>query len=336
MFKRYTVPMQASRLLSILMLLQARGRMAAPALAQTLEVSERTILRDIDQLSAAGVPIWGERGRNGGFQLRAGWSTTLTGVTAPEAQALFLAGLPEAATELGLGSAAGSARLKIIASLPPEWRVQADQVASRLHIDAREWYRAADAPRFLREAAHAVWRAERIAVKYESWRGVARRELEPLGLVLKAGTWYLIAHVVRNTINKVAAASAPLTFRLSNLQNFEATGRPFKRPRHFDLAAHWQASTLAFERGLQRLTARVAVSPRGEKWLANDRAPATRVSASNAAGQGAWNEYLLPIESIEQGARQLLGFGAEIKVLSPTSLRDALSAELQRSLALYQ
>jgi predicted DNA-binding transcriptional regulator YafY len=110
--------MKASRLLSILMLLQARGQMSALALSQALEVSARTIVRDIDQLSAAGVPVYAQRGRQGGFKLREGWSTHLTGLTEPESQALLLAGLPAAATELGLGAAAAGARLKMLASLP--------------------------------------------------------------------------------------------------------------------------------------------------------------------------------------------------------------------------
>jgi predicted DNA-binding transcriptional regulator YafY len=138
-----------------------------------MEVSERTILRDIDQLSAAGVPLWGARGRQGGFQLREGWSTQLTGMTEPEAHALLLAGLPGPATELGLGAAAASARLKMVASLPSGWREQADRVGQRLHIDSVDWYRAQDAPKFLREVADAVWRARRIEVRYESWKGEA-------------------------------------------------------------------------------------------------------------------------------------------------------------------
>ncbi|MCA3833024.1 MAG: HTH domain-containing protein, partial [Burkholderia sp.] len=171
--------MKASRLLSIMMMLQARGRMTAPALAEALEVSERTILRDIDQLSTAGVPIWGDRCRNGGFQLRDGWSTDLTGLTEHEAHALILAGLPGPASELGLDGMAASARLKMMASLPPGSREQADRVASRLHIDTVDWYRAQETPEFLREVADAVWGAYRIDVKYQSWRGVSRRTLEP-------------------------------------------------------------------------------------------------------------------------------------------------------------
>ena len=227
--------MKASRLLSILMLLQARGRMTANALAQTMEVSPRTILRDIDQLSAAGVPLWGERGRQGGFQLRAGWSTQLTGMTEPEATALLLAGLPGPATELGLGAAAASARLKMLASLPSAWREQADRVGECLHIDPLDWYRAQDKPRFLREVADAVWHAHRLTVNYESWRGTAKRELEPLGLVLKAGTWYLLAR----TVGKDAAR----TYRLASILDLKTSGRIFKRPRGFDLARTKKLST---------------------------------------------------------------------------------------------
>jgi len=181
--------MKASRLLSILMLLQSRGRLTASELAQATEVSVRTILRDVDQLSAAGVPIWGERGHAGGFQLRSGWSTQLTGMTQPEAGALLLAGLPGPATELGLGAAAASARLKLVASLPAEWREQAQRVGERLHIDPLDWYRAPDTPHGLREVADAVWKGRRLALTYESWRVAALCEIEPLGLVLKAGSW---------------------------------------------------------------------------------------------------------------------------------------------------
>ena len=189
--------MQASRLLSILMLLQARGRMTTPVLAQLLEVSERTIARDIDQLSAAGVPVWGERGRHGGFQLRAGWSTQLNGLTEAEVNALFLAGLPDAATELGLGSAAASARLKVIAGLPTAWREQATRVGERLHIDPVDWYRVAETPERLREVADAVWATRSIHLRYQSWERLSERELDPLGLVLKAVAGYLLARSSR-------------------------------------------------------------------------------------------------------------------------------------------
>lgn len=319
MFK--SLAMQASRLLSILMLLQARGRMTAPQLAQAMEVSVRTVLRDIDQLSAAGVPLWGERGRHGGFQLREGWSTQLTGMTEPEANALLLAGLPGPATELGLGAAAASARLKLVASLPGEWREQADRVGQRLHIDPVDWYRTQDAPRFLREVADAVWRARRIEVRYESWRGETRRALEPLGLVLKAGAWYLVARAAGAT----TAGDAVRTYRLASVLALQA-GAVFRRPKDFDLAATWQASAARFEAELRSVEVRARVTPRCLKWLANARIP--------FAGLGD-DEVALRVESMEQGARQLLSFGGEIEVLSPPALREHMAQQAAAVLARY-
>jgi predicted DNA-binding transcriptional regulator YafY len=322
--------MQASRILSIMMLLQARGRMSAPALAQALEVSTRTILRDVDELSAAGVPIWGDRGRNGGFQLKAGWTTQLTGLTEPEVQALFLAGLPTAATELGLGTAAISARLKMVAALPGEWREQASNVAARLHIDPVDWYRNAETPVVLQEVASAVWRGQRLTMEYESWRGISRRDLEPLGLVLKAGTWYLVA--------QAAGKKLALTFRLANIRSTTIQQQRFKRPTRFDLAAHWQASTQRFEADLYKHRAQIAASPRAQAWLANGRVKAVRLPDEPLDNGMAsdWAHFLLPIESIEHGMRQLLGFGAQVKVLEPPALKVALQQELGRLALLYQ
>jgi predicted DNA-binding transcriptional regulator YafY len=323
--------MKASRLLSILMLLQARGRMTADALAQAMEVSERTILRDVDQLSAAGVPLWGERGRQGGFQLRPGWSTPLTGMTEPEANALLLAGLPGPATELGLGAAAASARLKLVASLPPEWREQAERVGARLHIDPVDWYRAPDSPQGLREVADAVWNSRRLSVNYESWRGTSRRELEPLGLVLKAGAWYMVARAVGKADVR--------TYRLASVLDLRIGTKAFKRPREFDLARYWRESSARFEAELCPLQARIRISPRGLKWLGNARLKFTASAAEPARGRArrsGWQEVVLPIESIEHGARQLLAFGAEVEVLAPAALRAQVCRQARKLLALNQ
>ena len=313
--------MQASRLLSILMLLQSHGRLTAPALARTLEVSPRTILRDIDQLSAAGVPVWGEPGRTGGFQLREGWSTTLTGLTEPESQALLLAGLPAAATDLGLGTAAASARLKMVASLPAEWRQQADRVGARLHIDPVDWYRRSETPEHLRALAEAVWNSRRVAVRYESWRGTGERELEPLGLVMKAGTWYLAARATgQDTVR---------TYRISAVQSLRPLPTRFRRPRQFDLAAHWQASIDRFEADLRQLQAVVSVSPRALGWLRNERHPFTPDTApADTTPRPGWTTVRLPVESIEHGARRLLSYGGEVEVLAPPALRQRLLDEL--------
>jgi predicted DNA-binding transcriptional regulator YafY len=320
--------MKASRLLSILMLLQSHGRLSAPALARTLEVSVRTILRDIDQLSAAGVPVWGAPGRSGGFQLREGWSTSLTGLTEPESQALLLAGLPAAATELGLGAAAASARLKMVASLPAEWRQQADRVGARLHIDTLDWYRGSETPACLREAAHAVWSGQRIAVRYESWRGQSERELEPLGLVMKAGTWYLAA--------RTAGQDTVRTYRLSAVRSLRSLGIGFRRPTAFDLAVWWRETSARFEAELHPLQARIVVSPRALGWLRNMRAPfAPDDRRPPSPLPEGWVVVRLPIESVEHGARRLLGFGGEARALAPPGLVQAVKVELVRLQTLY-
>lgn len=311
--------MKASRLLSILMHLQTHGRTTARALAGALEVCERTILRDIDQLSAAGVPLWGERGRHGGFQLRPGWTTQLTGMTETEAHTLMLTGMPGAATELGLGEAAVSARMKLLASVPAPLRQGAATVAERLHIDPLDWYRGADQPAFLREAAEAVWRARRIRVTYTSWRGTSRRDLEPLGLVLKAGAWYLVA---RRT-----GSVEPRTYRLASLVAVEPTATAFRRPRRFDLARHWREASVRFESELRPLEARVLVSPRALGWLVHarcrfqalpDMPPGMLVPAG-------WQLVALPVESIDHGARQILGYGGEVEVVAPPALRNEVA-----------
>jgi len=320
----------SSRLLSILMMLQARNGMTSVALAQALEVSERTILRDIDRLSAAGVPVWGERGRNGGYRLREGWSTQLTGLTADETQALFLAGLPGPAAELGLGAAALSSRTKVVAGLPAEWRDRASRVLERLLIDPNDWYRQQETPEFLRDVVDAVWSGRRIAMRYRSWERSRSREVEPLGIVLKGGAWYLVARSVetskrstttppKTTATSRVATGKIGTYRIANISAFEAFDHVFKRPKNFDLTAYWRDSLVRFEADLARSRARVALTERGETWLENLRIKAAPVP--DAAATPGWREYWVAIESIDHGARQWLSFGDQARVLEPPELR---------------
>lgn len=322
--------MKASRLLSILMLLQSHGRMTARALAQAMEVSERTILRDIDQLSAAGVPLWSERGRLGGYQLSPGWSTQLTGMTESEANALLLAGLPSAATELGLGSAAASARLKILASLPAPWREQAARVGERLHIDPVDWYRVQDTPQFLHEAAEAVWQGRRIQLRYQSWRSASSRLLEPLGLVMKAGAWYIAARDVGKEVVR--------TYRLASVIELKAGTRTFKRPRSFDLARYWQASVARFEAELRPLQAHVRVSQKGLACLEHSRlrfAPRP-VAPNDPPVPAGWKDIWLPLESIDEGAMQVLGYGGDVEVIEPLELRRRVASLATQLLAVHE
>ena len=317
--------MRASRLLSILMLLQARGRMSAQALADAVEVSVRTVYRDVDELSAAGVPVWAERGRHGGFQLQPGWQTRLTGLTEPEAQALFLAGLPGPAAELGLAGAARSAQRKVVAALPGELQRDAERVATRFHLDPHDWYRASPPTEHLAGVAEAVWNERCISVRYESWNGLRERELEPLGLVLKAGAWYVAA--------RTAPREPPRTYRLSSIHSLSLLPRRFRRPARFDLARWWRDATERFEASLYHGHARLRVSPRGLRGL-QQLAPAVADAASRSRtddeGLPGWSRVEVPIESVDHAALQLLRLGAEVEVLEPVELRRRLRETARR------
>ncbi len=319
--------MRASRLLSILMLLQARGRLSAATLAAELEVSVRTVYRDVDELSASGVPIYAERGRDGGFQLLDGWRTRLTGLTVAEAQALFLAGLPGPLAELGLGEAAAAAQRKLLAALPAGWQADARRVAERVHLDPVDWYRVAQPAGPLRAVAEAVWTEQRLAIRYDSWARVVDRLIEPLGVVLKGGTWYVAASV---------GGGPPRTYRLPSILALHPTGERFPRPPRFDLAAYWAEATARFEADRFRGTAVLRASATGLARLGRlDPALADAVQHSAAPEPGGWTRVRIPIESVDHAAQMLLALGAEAEVLAPAALRRTLAETAAALASLY-
>lgn len=320
--------MRASRLLSILILLQMRGRLSAEALAEEFEVSVRTIYRDVDQLSAAGVPIYAERGRAGGFQLHDGYRTKLTGFTAQEADALLLSGVGAAAQDLGLGPDLAAAQLKLLASLPPESGASAERVSARFHLDPNNWYTRADASDVLKPLAAAVWSERRVRIRYESWKDVVERTLDPLGLVLKGGVWYLVA----------AVKGAPRTYRVSNIQELQTLEAAFTRPRRFNLARYWKDWSKDFEKRLLKSHAMIDVSPTGRRLLRDTNAAAHEalVAENKPSKPEGWVRARVPIESIDLAKRQFLHLGAEIKVVEPPELRAAIADQAKKVLASYK
>ena len=321
--------MRASRLLSILMLLQTRGRLGAPTLARELQVSVRTVYRDVDHLSSAGVPVWAEIGRGGGICLREGWRTQLTGLTAPEARSVFLAGLPGPAAELGLGEAMAAAQLKLLAALPESTQADAQRAARCFHLDPVDWFRAAAPPAHLQAVADAVWQHRRLAMRYESWQATRDRVVEPLGLVLKAGTWYFAARSV--------GGSEPRAYRLAAIESLQVTDESFDPPPRFDLAAWWRASTARFEAGVYTATARLWVTETGFARLLRF-SPAVAAAANDSAApvdREGWAEVEVPIESIHHAAVEMQRLGAEAEVLAPAALRTAMAEGAARLAALY-
>ncbi len=314
--------MLASRLLSILMRLQARGRTSATELAREFEVSVRTIHRDIDQLSAAGVPVYAERGRAGGFRLLDGYRTKLTGLTQSEAETVFLAGLPGPAAELGLADLLATTQLKLLAALPDGVRPGAERVAQRFHLDASGWFRGADTTAFLPLVAQAVWNARCLRIRYRNAGEDYGRKLAPLGLVLKAGTWYLVAECGKSI----------RTYRVASIVDAEVLAEPCLRPKGFDLAAHWKKASRDYETGLYRRKARVRLSAKGRMRLGmlGPHVLAAMNESAVALDEDGAIECVIPIEDTEFGIRELMRLGEEIEVLGPADLRARMARAANR------
>lgn len=318
--------MQSSRLLSILLRLQARGRVSARELADSLEVSVRTIYRDIDALSAAGVPVLAEKGRQGGFALRDGYRTRLTGLDRPEAESLFLSGVPIAAAQLGLGPAQERMRLKLLASLPEAGRLDAERVASRFHVDPVAWFQGPDEQRLLPQLAAAVWSSRMVSMRYDSWKGVVERQVSPLGLVLKAGLWYLVA----------ASGTQPRTYRVASIQAMAVQDMPALTPQRFDLRRYWDRFAKDYETRIHAGRARVRARPRALKELARlSHAMARAVALAGPCNRAGWHVLEIPIESVEVAAGELLRLGPDVQALGPKELRDALRRAVQDLHAVY-
>jgi predicted DNA-binding transcriptional regulator YafY len=309
--------MRASRLLSILMLLQTRGRLTAQSLAEEFEVSVRTIYRDIDELSAAEVPVYADRGPNGGFELLDGYRTKLTGLSPAEAATLFLAGLPGPAAELGLADLLTTAQLKLTAALPEGARKTATRVSARFHLDPVGWFRSADDARFLPTIAEAVWNDACLEIRYKRPAGVVSRKVQPLGLVLKGGVWYLVAQI----------GVQQRTYRVSNITDLAVTEEHFERPKDFDLVRFWTTASRAYEVGLYRGTAVLRVSPRGMTKFDVFGSAVAQAVAETAGSPDAdgWIRVVIPIEAVDQTAADLIRLGADAEVLEPLELRHRIA-----------
>lgn len=309
--------MRAARIVSLLLLLQARGRLTAAELAAELEVSVRTVYRDVEALHAAGVPLYGAAGHAGGYRLVDGYRTRLTGLTGAEAQSLYLTSLPGAARDLGLGTEVATAWLKLTASLPPPLRDRAAVLRERFHLDPAGWYTSADEAPFLEQAADAVWRERRIRVRYRRWAAPREvtRVLDPYGLVLKAGRWYLVA------------GPRPRTYRVAQLRALTVLDDPVIRPADFDLAAHWKSYVDDFDRRRHTGRATIRLAPGIIARLPDlVEAPVARaVHDTGTAAADGWTVAAIPVEDTEQACRDLLRLGADVEVLAPEPLRRAMS-----------
>ncbi|MCX4776317.1 helix-turn-helix transcriptional regulator [Streptomyces sp. NBC_01264] len=335
--------MRADRLLSLLLLLQNRGRMTAPELAAELEVSVRTVYRDVEALGASGIPVHADRGPAGGFRLVDGYRTRLTGLTDVQAGSLFLAGAPGPAWDLGLGADLAAAQLKLQAALPAELADRARRIQQRFHLDAPAWFRDADPVPHLAQIAEAVWEQRVLKTHYRRWSGAVHRELWPLGLVLKGGIWYLVARAAQepdtaaDTVG-AEAGGAVRSYRVGRFLAVDTPGELFERPEDFELTAYWTESARRLEAATRRNTAVVRISPRARRLLpmwfgaAGVRALAT-AGPPDAEG---WVEVELAVESDAVAVGDLLRLGAEAEVLGPPDLRRALATAVAELAGRYR
>jgi predicted DNA-binding transcriptional regulator YafY len=309
---------RAERLVALLFTLHRKRAGTVGELATELGVTERTLRRDLAALREAGVPLWSEPGRYGGVRLVDGWRSRLDGLTSREAVALLALDVPDALAGLGLGSAVSAAHAKVSASMPAQLQEQARTVAGRFHLDASAWFSSPDDTAALPAVAKAVWAQRRLDVRYRRRDKVTRRTLDPFGLVLKAGVWYLVARV----------DSDLRTYRVSRLSAVAETGETFARPEEFSLADWWRTSSAAFEKMPLplRVTARLedtAVRAMRRVFGA-EQLNEVLVSRGSPDADGRVDvEFAMESEAVALG--QLVSLGPGVEVLTPPELRAAVA-----------
>ena len=323
--------MRADRLISLLMLLQTNGRMTAGDLAERLEVSPRTIYRDLDALSGAGVPVYAERGPQGGCMLMESYRTNLTGLNEKEVQALFMFTVPGLLADLGADKASEAAMLKLTASLPAPFQQDAKFVQQRLHLDPAAWFQTDEPVPFLPLVQTAVWQNKRLRMTYRRGDGQwVKRLVDPYGLVAKASVWYMVSAIFGSQIQ---------VYRISRIMEAALTDSVFNRPDDFNLAAYWQTWRDRFEAQQNSVTVTLRVPPGSGPLLAlvfGEGIVAALQAASESQDAAGHAIISLTFDSIETACRQLLGLGTAVEVIAPPALRQALYDQARLAMNQYQ
>lgn len=319
--------MRAGRLLKLLMTLQTHDKVTARELADACETSVRTVYCDIDALSEMGVPVYSEQGVQGGYRLLHGYRTRLNGLSAREAETLFLAGLSGPAEKLGLQSTLADAQLKLMTALPEGMRQEADRLQSRFLLDAPNWFADDEKAEHLPELMTAVLEQRLVEMTYQSWKGVRQRQARPLGVVLKGGQWYLVAKV----------DSDIRTYRVSRIDSLELKAEGFERPATFNLAEFWQASLRRMEALQFPVMAEVRLTDLGVRIMELVCAPYVLAHATvEPADKTGWHRARFPAGKPPHGCSDLLRFGAEMEVTGPPELRLAMAEMVSKLAGRYQ
>jgi predicted DNA-binding transcriptional regulator YafY len=312
--------MRADRLLTILLLLQTHERLTGRELAARLEVSERTIHRDMEALSMAGVPVAAERGAGGGWSLLESYRTNLTGLNLAEIQALFIAAPTHLMHDLGLRQASEQALIKLLAALPGERsRHDAAFMRQRIHIDGAGWQQEPELVEWLPVIQEALWQERKLFMTYQRTDDTtAERLVDPLGLVAKGRIWYLVADVDKQT----------RTYRVSRIQQAALQDEPVSRPADFDLAAFWRESSAQFKANLPRYCAIFRAAPE----IMQDIRYTGHIEYIHPTSEDGWTTVEIRFD-VELEARAFaLGFGGQLDVIAPKALRDVVLALAQATI----
>ncbi|GHO42448.1 helix-turn-helix transcriptional regulator [Ktedonospora formicarum] len=316
--------MRADRLLSILLLLQVHHRLTSRELAQRLEVSERTIHRDMEALGMTGIPVVAERGYGGGWGLLEEYRTNLTGLNEAEIQSLFFVKPDRLLNDLGLRKASEGALIKLLAALPEAHRRDAEYARQRIYIDTAGWHANQESIPHLATVQAAVWQEKKLRISYQRHDGVVERIVDPLGLVAKGTIWYLVAGVEDQL----------RTYRVSRIEAVEQLEEPCARPSDFDLASYWHQSSASFKANLPRYWVRVRMTEAMLQWLASIGRPPKIESQGEVDAEGRI-ELILRFELFEEARGYILSVEPGIEILEPLELRQEIIDQAQRVLAFY-
>jgi predicted DNA-binding transcriptional regulator YafY len=310
--------MRADRLLSAILLLQAHGRLTGRELARRLEVSGRTVHRDMEALSAAGVPVFALRGTRGGWQLDHGWRTQVPGLDEAELRALLMS-QPRMTGDTRLAGAAERAIGKLVASLPVTLRQQVASIRQRLYVDTTGWRGASENLVMLPIVQEAVSHDRKLKIQYQRPGSESvERVVDPLGLVAKGSTWYLVSRT----------AEGYRTYRVSRIVQATLLDQPSERPPDFDLAAYWTSSSERFSEALSRFDALVRVEPRTAGWVRMSRPPwSVQIDDAHPPDAEGWVTLRLRFDSEEEACSVVLGLGPRVDVIEPARLRERVLAE---------
>lgn len=315
--------MRADRLISIVLLLQTHQQLTSKQLAAKLEVSERTVHRDMEALGAAGIPVYSVQGSLGGWRLTEGYRTSLTGLKSEELSSLFLASSEQLLRDLGMQEEYDKAYQKIVAAAPASFRQDAEFTRQRIHIDGAGWHEPVDSSLCLPTIQDAIWTEQKLEITYERGAELVERVTHPLGLVAKRSTWYMVAETDGDI----------RTYRVSRIRSANILPESFSRPAQFHLASYWQQSVERFAADLPKYGACISVKQTRLPRIRQERY--MKMVSEYEDREDGWMKAEVEFNTLESACDICMSYGAELIVHRPEELRTRVIEQAAAITRLY-